>query len=179
MKTYFILSAIGKDRPGIVADVSEVVFECGGNIEDSSTSLLRNHFTLLLLFSTEREEVIQRLSSGLKRLEWEKGLTVFYSPITLDEVEERTKEPRNRFTMTTSGVDHAGIVFRVCRLLADSNVNIVGMKTHQVFSAESGTPLFEMEIDIAVPNSLPEQGIREDLRRLADDLRIDLVLRKV
>jgi glycine cleavage system transcriptional repressor len=179
MKTYFILSAIGKDRPGIVADVSEVVFECGGNIEDSSTSLLRNHFTLLLLFSTEREEVIQKLSSGLKRLEWEKGLTVFYSPITLDEVEERTKEPRSRFTMTTSGVDHAGIVFRVCRLLADRNVNIVGMKTHQVFSAESGTPLFEMEIDIAVPNSLPEQGIREDLRRLADELRIDLVLRKV
>jgi len=53
------------------------------------------------------------------------------------------------------------------------------MKTHQVFSAESGTPLFEMEIDIAVPNSLPEHVIREDLRRLADDLRIDLVLRKM
>jgi glycine cleavage system regulatory protein len=34
MKTYFILSAIGKDRPGIVADVSEVIYECGGNIED-------------------------------------------------------------------------------------------------------------------------------------------------
>jgi glycine cleavage system regulatory protein len=36
-----------------------------------------------------------------------------------------------------------------------------------------------MEIDIAVPNSLPEHVIREDLRRLADDLRIDLVLRKM
>ena len=72
MKTYFILSAIGKDRPGIVADVSEVIYECGGNIEDSSTSLLRNHFTLLLLFSTEREAVTQKLASGLKRLEWER-----------------------------------------------------------------------------------------------------------
>ena len=69
MKTYFILSAIGKDRPGIVADVSEVIFECGGNIEDSSMNLLRNHFALLLLFSTEKEEVNQKLSSGLKRLE--------------------------------------------------------------------------------------------------------------
>ena len=59
MKTYFILSAMGKDRPGMVADVSEVIYECGGNIEDSSMSLLRNHFALLLLFSTEREEVNQ------------------------------------------------------------------------------------------------------------------------
>ena len=179
MKTYFILSAIGKDRPGIVADVSEVIFECGGNIEDSSTSILRNHFTLLLLFSTEKEEVNQKLSSGLKRLEWEKNLTVFYSPITLDEVESRTKEPKSRFTVTTSGVDHAGIVFRVCRLLAERKVNIIGMKTHQVFSAESGTPLFEMEIDIDVPSSIPEQGLREDLHRLANELRIDLVLRKM
>jgi hypothetical protein len=40
-----------KDRPGIVADVSEVIYECGGNIEDSSMNLLRNHFALLLLFS--------------------------------------------------------------------------------------------------------------------------------
>ena len=53
------------------------------------------------------------------------------------------------------------------------------MKTHQVFSAESGTPLFEMEIDIEVPSSISEQGLREDLHRLANDLMIDLVLRKI
>jgi glycine cleavage system regulatory protein len=53
------------------------------------------------------------------------------------------------------------------------------MKTHQVFSAESGTPLFEMEIDIEVPTVISEQELREDLHRLANDLMIDLVLRKV
>ena len=178
MKTYFILSAIGKDRPGIVADVSEVIYECGGNIEDSSMSLLRNHFTLLLLFSTEREEVNQKLSSGLKRLEWEKNLTVFYSPITLEEAHPKAKEQTDRFKITTSGVDHAGIVFKVCRLLADRGINIVDMGTRRVLSAESGTPLFEMEIDIQVPRSISEQGLREDLHHLANALMIDLVLRK-
>jgi len=81
--------------------------------------------------------------------------------------------------VTTSGVDHAGIVFRVCRLLSDRKVNIIGMKTHHVFSAESGTPLFEMEIDIEVPTAISEQELREDLHRLANELRIDLVLRKM
>jgi len=178
MKTYFILSAIGKDRPGMVADVSEVIYENGGNIEDSSMNLLRNHFALLLLFSTEREEVNQKLSSSLKRLEWEKNLTVFYSPITLEEAHPITREETNRFKITTSGVDHAGIVFRVCRLLSDQRINIVDMETHRVFSAESGTPLFEMDIDIGVPQSISEQGLREDLHRLADELMIDLVLKK-
>jgi glycine cleavage system transcriptional repressor len=178
MKTYFILSAIGKDRPGIVADVSEVIYECGGNIEDSSMSLLRNSFALLLLFSTEREEVNQKLSAGLKRLEWEKKLTVFFSPIPFEEAHPKAKEPTDRFEITTSGIDHAGIVYKVCRLLANRGVNIADMKTHRILSAESGTPLFEMDIHVDVPQSIPEQGLREELHRLANELVIDLVLKK-
>ncbi|RPJ00512.1 MAG: hypothetical protein EHM36_14555 [Deltaproteobacteria bacterium] len=179
MKTYFILSAIGKDRPGIVADVSEVIYEVGGNIEDSSMSLLRNHFALLLLFSTEREDVNQKLSSNLKRLEWEKGLTVFYSPIPYEEALPREKEEIRPFKITTSGIDHAGIVYRVCRLLADRGVNILDMKTRRVFSPESGTPLFEMDIDLGVPLSVSEGALREEVHRLASELVIDLVLRRM
>jgi glycine cleavage system transcriptional repressor len=178
MKTYFILSAIGKDRPGIVAEVSEVIYECGGNIEDSSMSLLRNNFALLLLFSTEREEVNQKLSAGLKRLEREKNLTVFFSPIPIEEAHPKAKEPTDRFQITTSGIDHAGIVYKVCRLLADRGVNIVDMETQRVTSAESGTPLFEMDIHIDVPRSMSEQGLREALHHLADELMIDLVLKR-
>ncbi len=178
MKTYFILSAVGKDRPGIAADVSEVIYECGGNIEDSSMSLLRNHFALLLLFSTEREEVKQKHSSALKRLEWEKKLTVFYSPITFEEAYPKSREETDRFKITTSGVDHAGIVFKVCRLLADRGINIIDMKTHQVLSAESGTSLFEMDIGVGVPRSLSEQRLRDELHQLANELMIDLVLKK-
>jgi glycine cleavage system transcriptional repressor len=178
MKTYFILSAMGKDRPGMVADVSEVIYECGGNIEDSSMSLLRNHFALLLLFSTEREEVNQKLSSALKRLEWEKKLTVFYSPITFEEAYPKIKVQTDRFKITTSGVDHAGIVFRICQLLADRGVNIIDMKTQRILSAESGTPLFEMDMDIKVPKTISEQSLRDDLHRLGNELVIDLVLKK-
>ncbi|MDI7261151.1 MAG: ACT domain-containing protein [Thermodesulfobacteriota bacterium] len=179
MKTYFILSAIGTDRPGIVADVSEVIYGCGGNIEDSSMTLLRKHFALLLLFSTEREEVNQKLSFDLKRLEWDKNLTVFFSPITLEEAHSKTPEQTDRFKITTSGIDHAGIVCKVCRLLADSGINIIDMETHRIISAESGTPIFEMDVDIEVPRSLSEEGLRNDLHRLADELMIDLVLRRI
>jgi glycine cleavage system transcriptional repressor len=179
MKTYFILSAIGKDRPGIVADVSEVIYGCGGNIEDSSMSLLRNHFALLLLFSTEREEVNQKLSSDLKRLEWEKNLSVFFSPITFEEAHPGVGRETDRFKINTSGIDQSGIVFKVCRLLADREINILDMKTHRLISAESGTSIFEMDIDVDVPRSVSEEGLRKDLHRLADELRIDLVLRRM
>ena len=178
MKSYYILSAIGRDRPGIVADVSEVIFECGGNIEDSNMGRLRSHFALLVLFSAGKEGVDQKLSARLKRIEQEKHLTVFYSPISFEEAQEAAREGVCRYRLTTSGIDHSGIVYRVSRFLADRGINMIDARTQHIRSAESGTPLFEMDIAVDVPNSLSEQRLRDDLHLLANELMIDLVLRK-
>jgi len=43
---------------------------------------------------------------------------------------------------------------------------------------ESGTPLFEMDIDIDVTRSISEEGLRNDFHRLTNELMIDLVLRR-
>jgi len=53
------------------------------------------------------------------------------------------------------------------------------METHRVLSAESGTLLFDMDIDLDIPRSISEQSLREDLHHLANELMIDLVLRRV
>ena len=179
MKSYYILSAIGKDRPGIVADVSEVIYECGGNIEDSNMGLLRTHFALLALFSADIEEVDQKLPSRLKRLEQEKHLAVSCSPISFEEAHAEGKEEVHRFYVTTSGIDHSGIVHRLSKFLADRGINIINVRTQRTLSAESGTPLFEMDIEIDIPQSISEQGVREELHHLANDLMIDLVLRRM
>ena len=47
----FIMTAFGKDRPGIVADVTEMLYENGCNLEDTSMTLLAGEFTLILLFT--------------------------------------------------------------------------------------------------------------------------------
>jgi glycine cleavage system transcriptional repressor len=140
--------------------------------------LLRTHFALLILFSAVKDDVDQKLSNGLKRLEWEKHLTVFYSPVTFEEAQPKGKEEAHRFHLTTSGIDHSGIVCRASKFLADRGINIIDVRTQRVLSAESGTPLFEMDIEIDVPRSIPEEGLRQDLHHLANELMIDLVLRK-
>ena len=42
----FALSVVGRDRPGIVAEVSRVLFELGCNIEDSTCTIL----SLVIIF---------------------------------------------------------------------------------------------------------------------------------
>ncbi|MHB8330407.1 MAG: ACT domain-containing protein, partial [Acidimicrobiales bacterium] len=47
----FSLSAVGADRPGIVAAVSGVLVDLGCNLEDSTMTILQGHFAVLLVVS--------------------------------------------------------------------------------------------------------------------------------
>src|SRR5262245_19288947 len=92
MKRWFALSAIGRDRPGIVADLAELIYECDCNLEDSSMTILGSEFAVLLLLSGQGLDIERRLSTACKRLEWEKRLTVFFRPLEGEPARSGTGE---------------------------------------------------------------------------------------
>ena len=51
MRRWFILSAIGTDRPGLVADLAQLIYDCDANLEDSRMTILGNEFAAILLCS--------------------------------------------------------------------------------------------------------------------------------
>lgn len=176
-KRYFALSAIGKDRPGIVADVAGLIYECGGNLEDSSMTRLGTQFALLILLSGSGEEMLYRLSRGCKKLEWEKHLTIFLTPI--EEADGLPPgESGDRYELSTAGLDRMGIVYHVSRLLADFGINIADMQTKATPSPESGTPIFTMRIILQIPARVSPADLLEKLNRLGEKLAIDMALKK-
>ena len=66
MKKYMILFSIGKDRPGIVDDVSSFLFERGANIEDSRMAALGGCFSMMTLYSCSSEQA-DIIKGDLKR----------------------------------------------------------------------------------------------------------------
>jgi len=179
MKRTFALSAIGKDRPGIVAEVSGLIYECGGNLEDSSMTRLGEQFALLILLSGTGEEFSYRLSTGCKRLEWEKHLSIFLTPLETPEGKPGEKGRIDLYELSTTGLDRMGIVHRVSRLLADHGINIADMHTKAAPSPESGTPIFTMKILLEVPGSVSPQNLLKELNRLGEELAIDISLKKI
>ena len=115
MRQLFALSAIGRDRPGIVADLAELIYECDCNLEDSRMTILGSEFAVLLLLSGQGADVERRLSTGCKRLEWEKRLTVFFRPLDGDAAGARRAAARRVLECGVTGVDKAGIVARIAR----------------------------------------------------------------
>jgi glycine cleavage system transcriptional repressor len=177
MKRWYAMAAIGKDRPGIVADLAELIYEHGCNLEDSSMTILGGEFAVLLLFTGGgSEDLDRRLSAACKRLEWERRLTVFFRPLEGPPAAYGSGERRRAYELTATGVDKAGIVARVCRLLAERDVTIREMKTFSRPEPESGTPLYTMRIEMGVPAAVAAPELRAALDRVADELKIDVTL---
>ena len=51
----FAVSVFGRDRPGIVAAVSRVLADAGCNLEDTSMTILRGHFAMMLVVPTDEQ----------------------------------------------------------------------------------------------------------------------------
>lgn len=174
MNRWYAMSAIGKDRPGIVADLAELIFDHGCNLEDSSMTVLGSEFAVLLLFTGDADDLEERLSKACKRLEWERRLTVFFRPLEGEPEPYGARDDRDPYRLSATGLDRAGIVARVCRLLAERDVTIRAMKTLTHREPGSGTPLYTMQLEIGVPRTLAVEELRGALERAADDLRIEI-----
>jgi predicted amino acid-binding ACT domain protein len=105
MSQRFIMTAFGKDRPGIAADVSEIMYENGCNLEDTSMTLLAGEFTLILLFTAASADVAGPLSKACRRLEQEKGISAFLRPL---EPQKTVKPDNDGFTVRDPARRRAG-----------------------------------------------------------------------
>jgi glycine cleavage system transcriptional repressor len=172
----FIMTAFGKDRPGIAADVAEVLYENGCNLEDTSMTLMAGEFTLILLFTAGSADVAGPLSRDCRRLEQEKGISAFLRPL---EPQKAVNKPGSAVfirTLHVEGLDQAGIVYKVSRFLADHRVNIVDLKSTVKASPESGTAMYVMDIRVQIPNDTDMDPLEKGLRTVADELNVDITL---
>jgi len=175
MRRWFAMSAIGRDRPGIVADLAELIYECDCNLEDSRMTILGSEFAVLLLLSGQDDDLERRLSSGSKRLEWEKRLTVFIRP--LEAPPPPGEPPRGTpLECVVTGVDKAGIVARVARTIAEEGANILDLHSDIRPEPESGTPMYMMRVRLVVPPDRDVRALRQALERVAAELRVDLTV---
>ena len=72
----FSLSALGADRPGIVAAVSGALVELGCNLEDSTMTILHGHFAILLVVAAPDAVTEGDLTRALASVAQEFDLTV-------------------------------------------------------------------------------------------------------
>lgn len=175
MEKKFIMTAFSKDRPGIVADVTEVIYENGCNLEDTTMTNMLDEFAIILLFTGKGDDLLDQLTSGCRRLEREKGITAFIRAVQTQDRHEQAAFFTK--TINVEGIDQAGIVFKISRFLADRNINITHLTSRRVNSPESGTAIYFMEIKVQVPEEISLEQLEKGLSRVGEELNLDITVR--
>lgn len=160
------LTVIGRDRPGIIADVTAVVAAAGGNLEDSSMTLLRGHFAWTLIATADLEP--HELADRLAHLR-DDGLVVTVFDVGPDET---ATSDANTYLLTVHGGDRPGIVAAVTGLVAREGGNIVDLSTRLGHAG-----LYVLIAEVVVPASVDVAALSERLAAVGRDLGVDVTLR--
>src|SRR5688572_2041964 len=116
------VTAVGVDRPGIVAAVTGVLLEHGGNLEDTAMTRLGTHFAMVLVVEVPAAEGAAALEAALETETAAFELDVSVRPIA--EV-DLTSVEGTAWSVSVHGADRPGIVHRVATVLAEHHANIV------------------------------------------------------
>jgi glycine cleavage system transcriptional repressor len=170
-KQNLILTAVGPDKIGLVERISEFIVQHGCNIEDSKMAVFCGEFALILLISGESTNLM-RIANAYHELAAQTGLNVWVKTPTVRKVAGQSLPYR----LTASCMDHPGVVHRLSHLLSQQGINIESMETKTYLAPVSGTPIFRMEAEMAVPAGLNINYLRNQLGEVEREENIDIDL---
>jgi glycine cleavage system transcriptional repressor len=177
MKRQVAVSAIGRDRPGIVASFSRVLFERGCNLEESSMTRLKGEFAILLLVTLPEGQTLADIEAAVGAAATELGLT--WTLRELGEDETRTADDSRTIphTLIVYGADRAGIVFKVAEAVASHGINITDLRTR--VTGGTAAPVYSLVMELEVGTEAAAEALRRDLAALRSELHVDVTLEAV
>jgi len=161
------VTAIGEDRPGIVAAVTRVLHERGGNLEDSAMTILGGHFAIVLLVATEDDP--EALHDALTTATADLGLTI---SVSRADAARQPAEPTH--LLSVYGADRPGIVAGVTGALAAVGANVIDLETQVI--GDDSAPVYAMLIELA---SDDPDAVRRAVADACAALGVDHTLRSI
>lgn len=177
MKNKYVLFVMGEDRPGIVAAVSGILFKDKFNIEDSSMTILEDHFSMILILSYQQKYQISLLKKKLQKICKELNLFIYikkFSPVSKTEKDYKRSKP---YIITLIGSDRIGIVHKITKLLSSKEINITDVRTEII--GEEKSPVYTMVLEIEIPTNVKVSEFKSDLKKLRKELNVDMTFKPI
>ncbi|MFH1784654.1 MAG: ACT domain-containing protein [bacterium] len=172
MKTTIALTAVGRDRPGIVAAVSEILYQTGCNIEDSSMCILQGEFAMILIISLADSMEVKSLDEKLGTLRKSLGLSISLRELAQEELSRNIPKDEQVYIISVYGTDKPGIVYKVTQSLAGKNINITDVNTK--VAGEKDKPVYVMLLEVELPEGTSSDEIEKSLGEIAKELEVEI-----
>ncbi len=170
--TKIILAVLGRDRPGIVAAVTGILFEQNGNIENVSQTILQTEFAGIFIVSIPGDVSLEVLHEALNARLKPMGLHAHIEPVSTEPAANAPTDPTEPFVITTKGPDRKGLVAGISAVIARYGVNITNLQAVFKGGDDPGANIMIYEVD--VPVTVDRQSLNRDLREKARSLALDI-----
>lgn len=176
MQKTVVITGAGRDRVGIVAELADFLFKLGCNLLDSSMTLLRGEFALILMTTLPENLSVDDLRSGLLKLQDKLALNFSVRELAQEELQEQTNDSF-QFIMSVYGADKPGIVAGVTKELAQLKMNITDVQTKSV--QQDKGEIFVMMLELSSVQELRAAELQERLTSFASKLGVDISVREL
>jgi len=136
---WYMLTVIGKDRPGIVATVSNELYKEGCYLGEASMLRLGGNFTIMIMVQYAGD--VQKLEKCMQRAANKLSLTLHFDKITGHLHDHRTPDVH----ISVYGADQSGIVAKVVTELSAAGLDIFNLDS--VVSGSQEKPVYIMQIE--------------------------------
>ncbi len=168
MTTKLVISALGADRPGIVDELSDIIYSHELNIEDSRMTVLGGEFAILLLVSGE-QTAIENLQAKSSDIEQSLQMRLLIKATTTSALDNNSIP----YSVEVTSIDHPGIVKNITRFFSNRNINIVNLQTERYAAPHTGSPMFALHMTVGISADTNIAQLREAFTELCDELNLD------
>jgi glycine cleavage system transcriptional repressor len=158
------ITVLGHDRPGIIAETTGALADLGLNIEDSTMTLLRGHFAMMLITGGPADSAT--VEDALAGLTADGTLSV-----SVREVPAEAGAPAgSTYLLSVHGGDRPGIVSSLAAEVARVGGNITDLTTRLAGD------LYVLSAEVDLPPWADPDALTASLQSVAADLGVDVSL---
>jgi glycine cleavage system transcriptional repressor len=168
------VTVIGRDRPGIVANVSGALYRQRCSIEDLAQTVIRGQFAMILIATLGEGETFQALKNDLGDLSQDLGLDIDLRQLTPEDLIPYESGATEPFILTARGKDRPGLVYGISEVLAERGINITNLGAQVARLGEEREYIQVFEVDI--PRGSDYRVLQEKLRRRGLEMGVSVDL---
>jgi len=168
------ITVVGRDRPGIVANVSRVLYRHRSSIEELSQTVIRGQFAMILIASLAEGAWVQALKSEFKNLSGDLDLDIDLRQLKPDELIPYEAGGTDPFIITARGKDRPGLVYGITELLAERGINITNLGAQAARLGQETEYIQVFEVDI--PRGSDYRLLQEKLRQRGQEMGVSVDL---
>ena len=164
------ITAVGRDRPGIVAGLTAALLPIGANLHDCRAALLRGSFAMVMAVEVPDAIDTDAARAAIAPAAAALGLEVWIG----DAIGVEHTGDGERCVISVYGADHPGIVHATSSALAQLGVNILDLSSRVV----GDPPVYVLGIEAELPRGISIASVEAALEPMAMEQHVELHLER-